>query len=70
MAFVHGTGRFAGQVEVSGTKVTETARAWLLEFTDGRREWLPRRFATLIEERDGTVAAIMPQWLAKSKGLA
>ena len=70
MAFRHEGGPHAGKWEVEGRIVGDTGKALLLELGEGRREWLPKRWCAVVELRDGVVAVLMHEWVAKAKGFA
>ena len=55
--------------EAAGLIVQETDKAIL--FDDGRHEaWLPRsRIEIIPTKHGGAVIVVMPEWLAKNKGL-
>lgn len=72
MVFRHSTTNeddpHAGKIEIAARIVYETAKAYRLN--DGTQEfWVPKTKVGIERNRDGTVAAFLPEWLAKEKGL-
>lgn len=73
MAFRHASGPHAGKWEVVAKVVGgdgDTMKAWLIEFADGARAWVPKSCSKIEPLRDGQWAIYVPDWVAREKGWA
>lgn len=55
-------------VELSLDHLGESAKAWKVRDGDGRIHWLPKSQCSLDNHQSGTIF-LVPEWLAKEKGL-